>query len=751
MSFFNELRRRNVFRVGIAYVVVAWLTMQVTDVVINNIEAPDWVFQVMMLVLAVGFPIVIIFAWAFEMTPEGIKKEKDVDRSQSVTHKTGRKLDRMIIGIMAVVIAFLVVDRFVLKDESGQKDQVADTELVVVEDEAEPATEVGPSVAVLPFVNMSDDASNEYFSDGLTETLLHMLAQLPGLHVAARTSSFAFKGQSSSIEEIATALGVAHILEGSVQKSGERVRITAQLIRADDGFHVWSQNYDRTLDDIFAIQDEIAKDVAGALDSSLLGGSTQTMHSVETSNLTAFESYLKGLEQQAIYSYGSMAVAESHFKQALARDPEFTDARMALARNYMLKNGTGLITDEEAREQIEPLIRQTRETDPDSRLARAFELMIMLGVNTFDLEASERKLILEELRGLLALVPTETYIRMRVAGMLSGFLDDKQAAIEVLQAGLLIDPLAADLHGQMGEIYMADHRIDEAREEIEKAQQLAPDNPNHYNLLSELEKESNNLPAALDWTRRAIEVDPQDHELAAVLAQDLYALELPEEGDHWYARVKALAPDSPVTRRVELDQAVARKDYAQAERLAASMISDQMENRQGSFWVAVITYTDLMFKAGTEKEGYDFLVSVRPEITNYGVLPLDFKGRLMQWMSIGLMTGFESFEVRQQAWLKHAAALDARGVPWRQPEQAATTWDNIMKGDTDSAADHFLEHRLSQPMAGNLSRHKRIFEPFHREVFADPRVATRLIEKEAEFAQLRETISELMLEPEWNP
>jgi len=255
MSFFDELRRRNVFRVGIAYVVVAWLTMQVTDVVINNIEAPDWVFQVMMLVLAVGFPIVIIFAWAFEMTPEGIKKEKDVDRSQSVTHKTGRKLDRMIIGIMAVVIAFLVVDRFVLKDESGPKDHATDTELVIVEDEQEPVSDAGPSVAVLPFVNMSEDASNEYFSDGLSETLLHMLAQLPGLHVAARTSSFAFKGQNSSIGEIATALGVAHILEGSVQKSGERVRITAQLIRADDGFHVWSQNYDRTLDDIFAIQD----------------------------------------------------------------------------------------------------------------------------------------------------------------------------------------------------------------------------------------------------------------------------------------------------------------------------------------------------------------------------------------------------------------------------------------------------------------------------------------------------------------
>ena len=375
--------------------------------------------------------------------------------------------------------------------------------------------------------------------------------------------------------------------------------------------------------------------------------------------------------------------------------------------------------------------------------------MIKMGVNSSNIEALEHKSILEELRGLLALVPTETYIRMRVAGRLSGFLDDKQAGIEVLQAGLLIDPLAADLHGQMGEIYLADQRIDEAREEIERAQQLAPDNPNHYNLLSELEKENNNLPAALDWTRRAIEVDPQDHELAAVLAQDLYALELPEEGDRWYARVKALAPDSPVTRRVELNQAMARKDYAQAKRLAGAMISEQVGNRQGSFFVAVIIYADLMFKAGTEKEGYDFFVSVRPEITNYEVLPSDFKGRLMQWISIGLMTGFESFEFRKQAWLKHAEALDARGVPWRQPERAATTWDNIMKGDIDSAAEHYLEHRLSQPMASNLNMHKRGFEPFLREVFADPRVAARLAKKDTEFAQLRRTVSELMLEPEW--
>jgi len=750
MSFFNELKRRNVFRVGIAYAVVAWLVMQIADVVINNIEAPDWVFQVIMLVLGIGFPVVIIFAWAFEMTPEGIRKEKDVDRSQSVTHQTGRKLDRMIIGIMAVVIAFLVVDRFVLNDDSRLKNQAADTQLVAVDDEQKSAADTGPSVAVLPFVNMSDDASNEYFSDGLTETMLHMLAQLPDLHVAARTSSFAFKGKNSSIQEMATALGVAHILEGSVQKAGDRVRITAQLIRADDGFHVWSQNYDRTLEDIFAIQDEIATDVAGALDSSLLGGGAQTMHSVETSNLTAFESYLKGLEQQAIYSYGSMAVAESHFKQALARDPAFTDARMALARNYLLKNGTGLITDDEAREQIEPLIRQAREQDPDSHLARAFELMIMLGVNTFNLEASERKLILEELRGLLALVPTETYIRMRVAGLLSGLMNEKQAGIEVLQAGLLIDPLAADLHGQMGEIYMADHRIDAAREEIEKAQQLAPDNPNHYNLLSELEKESNNLPAALDWTRRAIEVDPQDHELAAVLAQDLYALELPEEGDRWYARVKALAPDSPVARRVELNRALARKEYKQAALLAKSMISDQVENRQFSFLVAVFIYTDLMLDADAAKEAYDFLVSIRSDITRYDERPTDGNGRIMQNFSITLMAGFETFEVRKQAWLQHATAMDATGLPWLRPDSSNNTRNAVNNGEVEAAVNHFLEYELGRPMATGLWRHKRYFAPFYADIYADPRVAAKLAEKDAEFAQLRETVGEMMLEPEWN-
>ena len=353
MSFFEELKRRNVIRVAVAYGVGAWFILQLSDVVLENISAPEWVMQTIMLILLIGFPLAVIFAWAFEMTPEGLKKEKDVDRSQSITNVTGRKLDRMIIGILTLAVGYLLIDKLVLQDVPTPPEPagIAATEITApVED----AAESSPSVAVLPFVNMSGDKENEYFSDGLTETLLHMLAQLPDLRVAARTSSFAFKDQNKSVSDIAATLGVAHILEGSVQKSGERVRITAQLIRADDGFHVWSQNYTRPLDDIFAIQDEIANDVASALDASLLSNSARPLRGVETSNLTAYDSYLKGLEQQAIFSYASLSAAESHFKQALARDPSFTDARLSLARNYLLKNETGLIENQETIELVEP-------------------------------------------------------------------------------------------------------------------------------------------------------------------------------------------------------------------------------------------------------------------------------------------------------------------------------------------------------------------------------------------------------------
>jgi len=746
MSLFNELKRRNVIRVSIAYAVAAWFLLQISDLVLENIAAPDWVMQVIMLLLGLGFPLVVIFAWAFEMTPEGIKKEKDVDRSQSITSTTGRKLDRMIIGILTVMVAYLLIDKLILQDSAPTPADAA--QIVVTEPEA--VVEIGPSVAVLPFVNMSGDKENEYFSDGLTETLLHMLAQLPDLHVAARTSSFAFKGQNISVDEIASTLGVAHILEGSVQKSGERVRITAQLIRADDGFHVWSQNYDRTLNDIFAIQDEIANDVAMALDSSLLGGSALPMRNVETSNLPAYESYLMGLEQQAIYSYGSLASAENHFKQALARDPEFIDARLALVRNYLLKNDTGLIENEETRELLEPLIQQVHEQQPDNRLARAMEISAQIQVTDAALGREELQPLITELRNLLPLIPTETFAREKVARVLYFFFKDDHAALGVLEAGLMIDPLATELHRTQGNIYRDLERLDEALISFQRAQELAPDNPNTYSSLASLEEEKNNLVAGLEWRRRATEVDPQDHELAANIAHRLYKLELPEEGDQWYARVVALAPGSPVAKHAEIHRLIARKEPQKAINLCHSMISDQVENRNGAFVEAVFTYMWLMMESRRSKEAYDFLVSVRPGITNYDVMPRDINGMLMQWVSIGLMSDFESNEVRKVAWLKFLAHLEKAGFPWREPDNWGYVWEKYMSGDIDASINTVLAHQFARPMATDLDMHTPKSRLIFTEIYADPRITARLAELGKEHEQLRDQVRELMLEPEWN-
>ena len=260
MQIFRELQRRNVFRVSIGYAISCWLLAQVADLVLENIAAPAWVMQTILLVLALGFPIVVFFSWAYEVTPEGIKRESEVDRSQSITHVTGRKLDRAIMLTLVLAVAYFAVDKFYLSD---RRDAAQDT----------PAADLTASIAVLPFVNMSDDASNEYFSEGLSEELLNLLAKIPELRVAARTSSFSFKDQALEISDIARRLNVAYVLEGSVRRSGDQVRITAQLIKADDGYHLWSDTFDRTLDNIFVIQDEIASEISLALLPRIIAGS----------------------------------------------------------------------------------------------------------------------------------------------------------------------------------------------------------------------------------------------------------------------------------------------------------------------------------------------------------------------------------------------------------------------------------------------------------------------------------------------
>ena len=355
MSLIEELKRRNVFRVGIAYLVLAWVLLQVTDVVVPILVLPDWVAKLVLLLLALGFPVVLIFAWAFELTPEGIKREKDVDRSQSITRRTGRKLDFTIIAILVIALGYFAWDKFarnnspVIPANAGIQAEGGETTSVDVADSTGQAAEPQEkSIAVLPFVALSSGPDDGYFADGLTEEILNSLAQLPELLVTSRTSAFHFKGQDIPLREIAAQLGVAHIVEGSVRRSGDRLRVTAQLIRASDGFHVWSENYDSTSADTIAVQENIAEQIATAMDVVLDTDKREAMRRSGLRDVEAFIAMQKGLE---IYEkahgdpdlIGLLRQANAYFEIVQERVPAYPLAYQAHSDlyNHQLMNGAG--------------------------------------------------------------------------------------------------------------------------------------------------------------------------------------------------------------------------------------------------------------------------------------------------------------------------------------------------------------------------------------------------------------------------
>ena len=333
MSFFNELKRRNVFRVGIAYVIVAWLVLQVSDVVLNNIAAPDWVFKTIMLVLAIGLPVVLVFAWAFELTPEGLKLEKDIDRNASISPQTGRRLDRIIIGVLTLALAYFAFDKFALEPRPERMDiqqTEADPQPSMVgatSTAAEVRTSNTPdlrkSIVVLPFVNMSADPGQEYFSDGLSEELLNVLAKIDSLRVISRTSAFAFKGKDISIPEIAKQLDVAYVLEGSVRSAGNDMRITAQLIEVANDSHLWSEAFNRKMENIFEVQEEIAQAIARKLQVELGAG---TAADRPTQNLDAYKAFLQGRHYYQARGAENLQLAIGFLNQAVQLDPAFDDA-----------------------------------------------------------------------------------------------------------------------------------------------------------------------------------------------------------------------------------------------------------------------------------------------------------------------------------------------------------------------------------------------------------------------------------------
>jgi len=343
-SFFAELKRRNVYKVGVAYLVLAWVVIQVTDTAVPALHLPDWVNSLVFLLGAIGLPFALFFAWAFEMTPDGIMKESDIAPEDSITAHTGRKLDLTIIGLLIIALSYFIYEsRF-----QSQPDEDVAVKDISTKTEPEPPMEdtpetEGSSIAVLPFVNMSSDKEQEYFSDGISEEILNVLAKLPHLKVTSRSSAFFYKGKDIKISKVARDLKVKNILEGSVRKFGNRIRITAQLIEAESDTHLWSETYDREMADLFAIQDEISIAIVEALKSKL-GLDVKVITEDKSSiNLEAYNEYLKGRFYVDNRTLEDLRKALAHFEKSIEISPDYAPAWMgkAWAVHFLNENNYG--------------------------------------------------------------------------------------------------------------------------------------------------------------------------------------------------------------------------------------------------------------------------------------------------------------------------------------------------------------------------------------------------------------------------
>jgi len=466
MSLLSELKRRNVLRVGAAYIVVAWLLIQVAETIFPLYGFGDTPARIVTTVLAIGLIPILVFAWAFELTPEGIRRDEEVDRSQSI--QTGKRLDRVIMMALALGLAYFAFDRFVLDPDREAK--LASQKAV----EIEKAREAGrteafvesfgdQSIAVLPFADMSPDGDQAYLSDGLAEELLNLLAQIRELRVISRSSAFSFKSREIGIPEIAERLNVRHILEGSVRKAGNKIRVTAQLIDARSDTHLWSQTYDRDLGDIFAIQDEIAGAIVEQLKLALV--TPLTSHS-ETDPET-YDLYLRAQHAFRTRTPEGNAEAQQLLQRALVLDSNYAPAWSALGQAYL---GDQVVRPMLPEESV-PLARKAAETalqlDPNDW--GAHRLLINIALDGRDFQAAAHHL--ETLMASGRLDPEIVNVASSVAKIL-GHLDD---AMSLASYAVARDPLVANYHVSQGILYYYSGEVDEALARFEYALALNPD------------------------------------------------------------------------------------------------------------------------------------------------------------------------------------------------------------------------------------------------------------------------------------
>ncbi len=557
--FLREMRRRNVFKVATVYLIAAWVLIQIAETTFPALGLPEWTVTFVVMLLLLGLPIALILAWAFEVTPEGIKKTAEVPVQESITSNTGQRINYLIIGTLAVAVIGLTLThkRFGIGEFVGTADE-----------------DTGPkSIAVLPFVNMSGDADNEYFSDGLSEELLNVLAQVDGLRVAARTSSFFFKGQNQDLRNVGDKLGVEHVLEGSVRKSGNRIRVTAQLINVNDGFHLWSDTYDYEMTDVFRIQDEISLAVVEALKVNLLGEERQRITKRSTTNVEAHNLYLRGRQFLHLRTLESTEQAQKLFESAVRMDPEYALAYSGLSDSInLLSTNHGVMPPETAYDQTTPLLERAMILDPGS--AEVWASKGLAEMNVRNLEPAEAAL-----KRAMELNPSYAPAYLWYASALAENPERTEEAIEVLRKTLEIDPLSRVAQNNIAANYLSLGRYAEAEAQWLRMVTLDPDYATSYLGLYNLDR---NVAFRLDdahrWLLKAHQVSERDVRTTIEFVFLYNNLGMDEASDRWGRRIVLESPEHPIATLLPIFYAIKDKDFALADQLSVPLMDSEISN-----------------------------------------------------------------------------------------------------------------------------------------------------------------------------
>ncbi len=461
-GFWSELKRRNVVKVGIAYCAAGWVVVQIASVLFPLFGAPTWILKVVTALVMLGLPLALVFAWAFELTPQGLKRSEDVPLEVSTTRGTGRLLDFLIIGVLAVALGLFALDRFIWNTAPSAVSSDAAGASV---ETAKPAAEgTRSSIAVLPFVNMSNDPEQEYFSDGIAEELMSALSRFKALKVAARTSAFSFKGKHADLSEVGLALNVATVLEGSVRKSGEHLRITAQLSDVATGYQLWSETYDRKLTDIFAIQDDITSRIVSALQVHLDG--TEASAAPVQLDAEAYQIVLRGRFHWNERSPEGLAKAAELLQEATRRAPQYAPAFAALADVYLSQYDYGLLSWDESTVRARAAATKALELDDDSAAAHTSLAHILL--HEWQWQAAD-----QHFKHAIELDPSYTLALHWYALCLTA-LGRADAAVKVMERALQLDPLSVRINADLGMALVVAGEYENAVTQVGRALELAP-------------------------------------------------------------------------------------------------------------------------------------------------------------------------------------------------------------------------------------------------------------------------------------